>query len=266
MGLKSGLQYTVATVKMDGNKKNCIEGNLAKARKELETFFFTDMPPLFSSTAALRANSKYGGEGDAKHGGDSRADTSSWTTESNKGSPEVGNTPTTRAFERHRRNSHQDSPKLVSRGRFCQSQDDSALPTFLLLINLHETNQTAPKKGSSSGKRPRRREKTRSCPLPVVRCEHWSYEEDDAEHLQQHYDKRTWDMYIRITQAREKQQQLSNNGVHILIDAEQQAFGTYDGTCQCLTDVPAVVFDASHCLYYPECKENDCEMIFGDLD
>jgi hypothetical protein len=263
----------LAKAETEDNKEKYQEGDLAKARKESETFFFTDVPPPRSkpprsSSTVLRANSKYGTEGYAKHWGDSkqtRTDTSCWTTESTKGPPEVGKTRTT--FEWQRRNSHQDPPKLVSIGWFRHSYDDSTLPPSLLVINKSTV------KNGSCWESSRRREKTRSCPLPVVRCAHCGYEEENTAQLQRHYDERTWDMFERITQSREKQQQqLSNNGVHVPQEAEQSALGSYDGSIcgQCLSDVPAVPtaspVDASHCPYYPECEDCEHEMMFGDLD
>jgi hypothetical protein len=226
--------------------------DLGKTSSVVEHFFFTDLLPTTPKSHFSTSHEMIGTDG-------------SQTTASTRDSPDYG------GFSRC--NSQQESIKSsrigsiasslsrVARFRRTSSHNpsrmDAVLPPSVLVIK-----QTSPEKGSVT--RPikiKRRGQARSYPYPLTASQIADEEDAVDEHLRKLYDMRSWDMYVRITEARKNQQH------HI-----QQATGATayanNGHGQFLSFPPdhsaaTIPLDSSH--HHHEASL-DHEMIFGDME
>jgi hypothetical protein len=106
---------------------------------------------------------------------------------------------------------------------------------------------------SSEHLNPRIGSSTASRPIPTRRASH-THDEEDAEDLKRMFDRRTWDMYIRITESRKRANYYATNVS--ITPMEQNNF------------VPATEhnFETDRMEELDHSLESDQALIFGDLD
>jgi hypothetical protein len=178
----------------------------------------------------------------------------------------------TRADEKSRSNSHQESLKSpigtlassirrVARFRRSPSRTPTkmatAIPPSVLVIK-----QTSPEKITVT--RPikiKRRGQARSYPHHITASQLADEEDDADEHLRKHYDARSWDMYVRITDFRKNRQHhiQQATGADAYVNEDYGHFLPFPPDLSTNMIAP----DSSH-EHYEE--SSDHEMIFGDLD
>jgi hypothetical protein len=267
------MDHVLANTDVDSRDNFHNDEDVAKMSSEVENFFFTDLPPpesRFSSAAGYGLSSEREKE-------EMVLTDSSLTTVTTRDSPDFGDFRFAKSGDRNgRRHSSQDSSKSPTVGiitsslsrvaRFCRSPSRpnptkkvTALPPSVLIIK-----QMSPEKGAATYpiKIPPRRGKTRSLPLPAGSPD----EEDIAnEHLRKLYDTRTWDMYMRITEAR-KNQRHHTNTVHIQHASYVNASAHGNGHFLCsLPDGSTGMMPQDSSQQYSG-DLPDHEMIFGDLE
>jgi hypothetical protein len=192
-------------------------------------------------------------------------------TASTRDSPESGDYfRSTRADEKSRGNSQQEylkspistlasSLRRIARFRRTPSHTPTKMAT-VMPPSVLVIKQASPEKISVTHPiKIKCRGQARSYPHHITASQLADEEDDVDEHLRKHYDGRSWDMYVRITDFRKNQQH------HI-----QQATGAdayVDGDYSHLQFPPypsaTMIAQDSH-QHYEE--SSDHEMIFGDLE
>jgi hypothetical protein len=193
-------------------------------------------------------------------------------TVSTRESPNSGDFRSTRADEMSRRNSHQESLKSpigalassvrrVARFRRSPPQFPTKMATVIppSVVVIKQTNSE--KIAVTRPIKIMRRGQARSYPHHITASQLADEEDDADEHLRKHYDGRSWDMYVRITDFRKNQQH------HIQQATGSDAYvnGDYGHFLPFPPDPSATMIaqDSSH-QHYEE--SSDHEMIFGDLE
>jgi hypothetical protein len=206
--------------------------------------------------------------------GDCGSADGSKSTASTRDSPDFGGFRFTRAGEKNRRNSQQESFNFKSPIGTIKSsiaplslfrRTPSRAPTKMhpdLPPSVLVINQTRPEKESVT--RPikiKRRGQNRTYPYPLTASQIADEEDDVDEHLTKLYDMRSWDMYMRITEARKNQQQSIQQatGANAYVNGDYSHFLSFP----CDPSATMIDQDLSH-LYHEESPEH--EMIFGDLE
>jgi hypothetical protein len=177
----------------------------------------------------------------------------------------------TRAYEQSRGKSQQEylkspictlasSLRRVARCRRTASRNPTKMATVMppSVLVIKQTNPekipvTRPIKIKHQGQ-------ARSYPHHITASQLADEEEDVDEHLRKHYDGRSWDMYVRITDFRKNQRH------HIKPTTGADAYVNVDyGHLQFPPDPSATLIaqDSSH-QHYEESPDH--EMIFGDLE
>jgi len=248
------------------------DDDIATARSEAGKLFSIDIAPNKKIDAPRSTVSNRLAKPRNQITSDSTDDILSKSTESTRGSPEIDFFYPSRPFGPSSSRRNQDSKLAIpgsittslsrvgwfrprsSSGRPKSSKNtsqDESVPPSVLVINQMV---------------PRRRQNQRTLPVKCPRkSQHHhrtssSAEEEDIEQLKHMYDMRTWDMYTRITQARENRRTTThNNNNHI-----PHATTTTATPNDCVYD---------HFYFPTDSSEEatgtfmtDHEMIFGDLD
>lgn len=247
--------------------------------EQVEKFFFTDLPRRHRFAGA----SKQRCSNNSKRMLQLRTD-SSLGTESTKGSPELGDYHY-RNPQQTRRNQNQESSvqqqQTTTRpGWFRRPTEENSNVPPPPRHRIHKTTQQpfAPSSSSSTSKRRNHRAKAQSSPLPAARCTVVLREKDTAENQKKLYDMRTWDMYMRITQARQNQKPAvatasgSSSSVYTQHDnaaavpAMGDAAAATDGSYGHFLQVPESAAQEKSQSLFLEDTSGDHEMIFGDLE
>lgn len=109
----------------------------------------------------------------------------------------------------------------------------------------------------------KRRGQSRSYPHHIIPSQVADEEDDVDEHLKKHYDGRSWDMYVRITDFRKNQQ------LHIPPQAAGANNACADsdyGHFLSFPPDPAATMIAQESSYQHYEESSDRDMIFGDLE
>jgi hypothetical protein len=174
-------------------------------------------------------------------------------TASTRESPDSGDFRSTRADEKSRSNSHQESLK---------SPIGTLASSIRRVARFRRSPSRTPTKIAVT--RPikiKRRGQARSYPHHITASQLADEEDDADEHLRKHYDARSWDMYVRITDFRKNQQ----HHIQQATGADAYVNGDYGHFLPFPPDPSATMIapDSSH-QHYEE--SSDHEMIFGDLE
>lgn len=112
---------------------------------------------------------------------------------------------------------------------------------------------------------------TRSRPIPRKRSssDYASFEEEDIENLKRIYDMRTWDMYLRITEARARRSSSYHQPEPTFIPGPTYGPATNERPSYYHSDLPTTMEDSATrglAHHVTESSPGDHELIFGDLD